>query len=221
MSRSLLIIILFSLLTSCEEECTGDCAEILITGQVTNALNNQGIAKVPIQVNWQESGFGFFNTTLKFANTKTNKQGQFKISKTIDKAKFEDYFLKVEADIPNGFIDNYAQNDKITSYIIRYEQVRDIRMAIYPEARLSIKLVKNQQDNFNFFDLTYSYHKPFSAGGIRSDGGLTDTTYNVKTAADIYTIIEWKKNYGIGQNVTFVDSIMCSSSKDNIFLINY
>lgn len=221
MLRVLFILLLVSLITSCEKECGDNCAEISITGQVINASNKQGIANVPIQIYWQESGFGFFNTTLKLAKTKTNRQGQFKISKIIDKAKFDSYYLKVEADIPNGFIDNYGQNEKLTDYISQYQSINDIRMEIYPEAKLAIKLVKNQNDNFNYFDLNYSYHRPFSAGGFQSSNGLSDTTFNVKTAPNVYTRITWRKSYGFGQTPTFVDSILCSSSKENVFIINY
>ncbi len=221
MLRVILILLLFSLITSCEKECTGNCAEITIVGQVLSASNNQGLAKVPVKVYWQSSGFGFFNSTLKVAKTKTNKRGEFKISKTIDKARFEDYYLQVETDIPNGFIDNYGQKEKLTKYINQYQPVADLRMVVYPEAKLLIKLVKNQNDNFNYFDVSYSYHRPYSGSGFESNSSLRDTILTRKTGAGVYTRITWRKNYGPGQNTYFNDSILCSSSKDNVFVINY
>ncbi len=221
MMRVLFILLLFNLITSCEKECGDNCAEISITGQVVNALNKQGIADIPIRVNWQESGFGFFSTTLKLAKTKTNRQGKFKVSKIIDKTKFDSYYLKVEADIPDGFIDNYGQNENLIHSISQYQRDNDLRMEIYPAVKLAIKLVKNQNDNFNYFDLNYSYHQPYSAGVFRSDNNLNDTTFNVKTAPNVYTRITWRKSYGFGQTPTFVDSIICSTAKENIFIINY
>ena len=221
MLRAISLILICSLLFSCEKECTGNCAEITIIGKVVNATNKQGIANVPIQINWQESGFGFFNFSLKFANTKTDNQGQFKISKEIDKAKFKTYYLQVDADIPEGFIDYYGQNKKKADYINQYQPVTDIRLEIYPEAPLTIKLVRNQNDNLKFLSLNYSYHRPYGAGVFISTNSTNDTTFNVKTAANVYTKIEWSKNYGPGQTSTFVDSILCSPSKTNVFTINY
>ncbi|RDC64828.1 hypothetical protein [Adhaeribacter pallidiroseus] len=221
MVRVILILLLCSLITSCEKECGGNCAEITIVGQVVSASTNQGIEKVPIAVYWQSSGFGFFNATLKVAKTKTNKRGEFKISKTIDKARFQNYYLKVETSMPGGFIDNYGQKEKLTEYINQYQPVADLRMMVYPEAKLLIKLVKNQTDNFNSFDVSYSYHRPYSGSGFASNSRLRDTILIVKTAADVYTRITWSKNYGPGQNTSFTDSIRCFSSKDNVFVINY
>ena len=211
------------IIISCKKNnCNGDCREIQISGQVIDTSNNKGLANVPIQVYWQDRGFCISCTQMHVNNSKTNNQGSFDFIVTVDRERFETDFLYVEAAIPNGYIHSYSKTERVEyDYITQYDnQVSGLRFVMYPKANLLIKLVKNQNDNFNFFDVKYTY-SPTSIGIFNSSGAFTDTAFNVETSANIFTKIEWRKGYGFGQSKNFVDSIKCSSQSNNSFTINY
>jgi hypothetical protein len=216
-------ILLIALLVSCKKDyCSGNCADIRISGQVVDTSNNQGIANVPIQVYWEKSTFCTSCNTTKVSENKTDNEGYFNFVVTVDKDKFGDNYLSVDASIPSGYIHSYDMTERVvSSYISQYIiQDDNLRIVMYPRANLSIKLVKNQNDTFNYFDLTYAY-SPTRIGIFSQLGTLRDTAFDVQTSADIYTKIEWRKGYGLGQTTTYLDSIKCSPTSHNTFIINY
>lgn len=222
MKPGLLPILLLALLTSCKkEECTGDCVEVVFTGKVIDLSNKQGVERVPIQVFWQSNPFGFFSNTSEVADSRTDKQGQFTISKSIDKSKFEFNSLHVEARVPNGYISRHGPYEKEIQLIHQYAQRYEARFEMHQEANLDIKLVKNQSDSFNLFALAYSYDHPYSVGVISGAKAVRDTTIRVKTAAGVYTKVRWEKTLGIRQSKTFVDSILCDAAKNNTLIVAY
>lgn len=223
MQKLLFFILLIALIVSCKKNyCSGNCADIRISGQVVDTSSNQGIADVPIQVYWEESTFCTSCHTTKVAESKTNNEGYFNFVITVDKDKFGDNYLSINASIPSGYIHSYGNTERvISSYISQYIiQDDNLRIVMYPKANLSINLVKNQNDTFNYFDLTYTY-SPTRIGIFSQSGTLRDTAFNVQTSANIYTKIEWRKGYGFGQTTTYIDSIKCSSTSPNTFIINY
>lgn len=223
MVRMLLLFVLASLVISCRKEsCTGDCADVQFIGQVTDGSSKQGMAKVPVRVYWAHRSFCLFCSRKSIASTGTNSQGSFRFTATVDRAKFEHYYLRVEAAIPAGYIHAYSRDERVvTELVSRYTpQVNNINMVMYPKADLTIKLVKNQNDTFNYFTLKYAY-SPTRKGIFHRSGALRDTAIQVTTAANMYTRIEWSKRYGPGQTKDFADSIRCSPNTNNVFILNY
>ncbi len=223
MIKILFLFLIASLIISCKKNsCTGNCGEIQISGQVIDTSTNKGLANVPIQVYWQKSGFCISCNKINVTNSKTSNEGNFNFSATVDKDRFKNYFLFVEAAIPNGYIHSYSKTERVEyDYLSEYDpQVSNLRFVMYPKANLSIKVVKNQNDNFNFFDVKYTY-SPTSIGIFNPPGTFSDTTFSVETSANIFTKIEWRKGYGFGQTKNFADSIKCSPVSNNSFTINY
>lgn len=223
MIKVLFLCLIISLIISCKKNtCNGDCREIHISGRVVDTSNNKGLANVPIQIYWQDRGFCISCSKMNVSNSKTNNQGNFDFVVTVDKERFKNDFLYVEAAIPNGYIHSYSKTERFEyDYVTEYDpEVSGLRFVMYPKANLLIKLVKNQNDNFNFFDVQYTY-SPTSIGIFHPSGTFTDTTFSVETSANIYTKIEWRKGYGFGQTKNFIDSIKCSPASNNNFTINY
>ncbi|HRN56422.1 MAG TPA: hypothetical protein PLS00_12040 [Niabella sp.] len=123
---------------------------------------------------------------------------------------------------PNGYLHPYDKNAKvIVSAVSQYaSEVNNLRITMYPKADLSIRLMRNQNNNYFLFDIIYQY-SPTRIGIFSKSGNLTDTILNVETSANIYTKIEWTESYGFGQTTRFVDSIKCSPGNNNSFIINY
>ena len=164
----------------------------------------------------------FFCFTTKVTSAKTNNRGEFNSNTAIDKSRFTYDYLRIAVAIPGGYINSFGNTEKIivcdlSQYV---PQVDSLRVVIYPKANLSIRLVKNQNDNFNYFDLLYKYSTT-GLGIFYKSGALTDTAFNVETSANIYTKIIWRKSYSTGQTKNFSDSIKCSLVNSNVFIINY
>ncbi len=222
MLRTFYLCFLLSIFFSCKEEekCVSNCAKIVITGQIIDASKKKGISKVPIDIYSQS--MGILNSKIKLGDTKTNKNGQFTFSKTIDKELFTFKTLNVVAHLNENFISSHFEKGKITTSIYKYSPTTHIEIVMHPEVDLTINLLDKQNDNFKNFTLTYSYNHPYTIG-IYSlpTQTLKDTSITVKTAAGKYTIIEWRKNYGPGINKKFVDSVFCETNKVNIISIPF
>lgn len=222
MSKIVCIATLIAILTSsCKKDgCTANCADIHISGQVVDTSTNTGVANMPILVQWNS-----YSTSIlmpdkgpqKITGTRTNKDGYFDLIATVDKGKFGSYYISIETQLSEKYLNNY-----IPQYISQYTATaRNLKLTIYPKAKLSIQLVNTQNDTFSFFDLLYSY-SPTRIGIASSTWPLSNKTYTVETAANIYTRIDWTKGgNGFGQRKDYSDSIRCVPDKENIFVLNY
>ncbi len=95
-----------------------------------------------------------------------------------------------------------------------------MNLTAFPKANLTVRLIKNQPDSLIYFQFGY-YFSPYGSVGLFVGEPTADTTFQVETAAFIYTQFHWTKYYGIGQYKDFSDSVICSAKHDNVFTLNY
>ncbi len=118
MHRWLFLIVIMILFYSCKKEvdCYGNCANIHFSGLITDTATGKGVANVPVQLIWNErGGFGLFNDNEKITESKTNKDGYFNFTATVDKNRFNDSYLSLAASLPS----NYIQTGDF-AYLSRY-----------------------------------------------------------------------------------------------------
>ncbi len=220
-----IIIFISALIISCSKDypCSGDCVSIHISGKVIDTATNIGIPNVPIHVYWKSAGMCFFCSTTKITDHLTNSRGEFDFNVKVDNSKFAWDYINITASIPKGYINYFANTDEIDIYYLsRYEsQINDLRVIMYPKANLAIKFIKNQNSSYQLFESYYKYGPVTGIHVYDKWGVLTDSTFNVITAANIYTKIIWRKVYSPGVWTWFSDSIKCSPINNNVFILNY
>jgi hypothetical protein len=216
-------LIFLGLVTACQKtKCEGDCAEIRITGQAIDSATNKGLANIPIEVNWERASFACVACSRIVVKTaKTDNAGNFDFTVTVDKAKFGNYYLNIEAQCPGNYMGYSPLENKITRTLSQYVTATDhLRMVMYPKARLTIQLQNTQNDTFQYFSLRYRYSNT-GLGIMTVEPPPLRNTHEIETAAGLFTKLEWSKNYGFGQNLYYSDSIKCSATGPNVFVINY
>ncbi len=220
MLRAFCICVIITLSISCKKQmCDGNCAPISISGRVVDSSNRSGIPGVPIKIYWQDLGLCYICPEIDVAESKTDNDGNFSFTISIDSLQFGGHGLFVSATIPRGYIPDGYLVEFLPAYVPSFN---NIRFVLFQKTDLSIQLVRTQNDNFTSLDLHYYYN--FTHSGLYSYMGSPPTaieSFNVATAANVFTKIVLTKAYGFGQTSTFTDSIKCKSNSLNKIVVNY
>src|SRR5215204_3917468 len=92
-------------IVSCKKEtCHGNCEEIKIVGRVVDSSNTKGLANILVKVYWQDRGICYQCPEIDISSKKTDKDGNFNFSVSIDTSRFGKYALYVAIPIPKGYI---------------------------------------------------------------------------------------------------------------------
>jgi len=230
MLRILGLLVITATSVSCKKEtCQGNCANISISGTLIDSSTSRGLAKVPINVYWQDQGVCYSCPQIDVLNAKTDNDGNFSFTTSIDTSRFGRYALYVSAPIPPGYIPDGYLGDPINQENLLKESLSNytssfdnIRFILYQKTNLNIQLVRTQNDIFTGFDLDYYYD--FTHLGLYTYTGpppVSVTSFSRATAANVFTKIIWTKGYGFGQTSSFVDSIKCTVNTNNSISIPY
>lgn len=187
----------------------------------------QGLADIPVEVNWRKGGMCIGCTVYKVTNGKTDANGNFNLTKTIDTSFFEDHFLKVS--IPSDsayFIDLLeAENGFFAKrfYDFNAVQLQQINFELYPKVPLTIRLRRIQQDNFGYYTVSHSFatNLPGSYYEFNNPLAAVDTIIHQQTAPGIYTRIIWRKGFVAGPFTEGSDSLVCTSGGNNTIEVNF
>jgi hypothetical protein len=228
--RLIFFIILSIVLTSCLkldlndgnefESCNGHCTTIRLSGKLIDLSYGKGIPNQKVSVRWNQRGLSnFFSSDKLIAEDRTDQDGAFDFTVTVDSSRFQKELMKVFVAIPEGFVEGGKLQDWFTS---RQDVSPTISFEFYRKVNLAVNLKRTMTDNFAKFTVFSSYSTPYY--GTRFNLGAfsarPDTTLNIITALNRYAKVEWEKYFAPGQFTYFTDSVFCNSANNSIIL-NY
>ncbi len=216
--------------TSCKKEqpvCKSNCFNIVIKGRVFDKTNLKGLVNIPVEVNWLRGGICIGCTIYSVAKGKTDADGRFNFTKSIDTILFKDYTLSIEIPADSTYFINPLETGsryfrkRLHSYT--GPELQQLNFELYPKVPLTIKLRRTQTDNFGYFILNHSFSNIFSVNSYSLyDPQLAkDTVLHLQTAPDVYTKIEWRKGINGGPFTEGTDSLRCTKGGTNTIEVNY
>ena len=226
-----LMIVVVYLFASCDggiysPDCeTGNCVVVNFKGSVVVKPSGTGMNDIPVEVDFVK-----YNTypthRMKIGSVKTDKNGGFNLKTTIDKNTFDDgYSLEVSVPEIEGYIGPSSPNI-FGDYSFRSfneDAFQNINFEFYKETILTINLSRTQTDDFESFTVSpyvenVIYHLGYT---IRDSKNTTSESLQRRTAADVYTKISWRKLLKNGEQQVHIDSLICRTSTNNVFNINF
>jgi hypothetical protein len=222
------VLLLTASVPSCEDDsdykpdcASGRCETVNIKGSLRVVPSGDGLRGVPVEVILVNHA-GKWNTSKKVVSGKTDRDGVFNFNVTIDINSFENnHHLRVM--IPN-------QKDYINisnlEHFFRYDEnaLSNIHFEFYNRAQLTIHLNRTQTDEFDEFALGHF----FLIGGYgrllfieRDPAPKPARTFQIETAADVYTKIVWTKSLNREEIFQNFDSLICRQNSNNVINVNY
>lgn len=217
------------LLLSCRKQtiiCTGNCAPITISGTTFNKISNTAQPNVPISLDWVQARICICSQKNVFTG-QSGSDGSFTITANIDTSMFKNYGLKLYVSKNDDFIvirdSTFASNDSYRFY--SPGGYPPVRLNIYPQATLKIKLQRSQTDNFESFSIQHSAvneNNTVSDYYVSSPKEVTDRNVKeltVPTVAGVFTKIISTKRISSTQVITQIDSVKCTRGGNNSFTV--
>ena len=215
--------LLITTVYSCEndEVCkSGDCYTMDIKGSVCVMPEGAGLRDVPVEVHHLR--YSGQTLSKKVGSGRTDKNGEFEFKGKVDRNWKGEVF---EVTIP-------SQNDYINvenRFLIKNDRYTFVYMSklnfvFYNKAQLTINLNRTQNDEFDQFYFGYFFlNDGYAQWLIISSDPKPTSTFQIETAADIYTKILWQKmrqpNWEpISEKF---DSLICRQDVNNVITINY
>ncbi|RZM08162.1 MAG: hypothetical protein EOO88_50635 [Pedobacter sp.] len=224
----LLITIAFISCRKNQRTCKGNCVDVKIGGRVFVPTTNKGIKDVPIEAFWAKKGC-LNCTSYTITAGRTDSDGKFMLTRTIDSSFFRDYRLVVR--IPNDTSYYIFPYPGSTSYQdTHFDQydvgaLQNIKIECFPKTFLTIKLRRTMADDFHYFFVQHYFNKHGFGGqefSIIGPQAARDTTYQVQTSPDVYTKIQWTKKLATGEIISEqIDSLICPANGSAVFEIDY
>lgn len=230
---SLLLLLFSFLIHSCKKTlppCTKNCVDISISGKVLVKTSGTALSNAPVELKWYYNGLCLFCSSYKVASAKTNANGSFNFTTTIDSSLFTNHslVLRVFYDTASYFADplnaspynNYIEE---RFYSLKSISTQSSLFELYPKTSLTLNLHRVLNDNFTYFSVGHQFINRIGYGdyAIYGQQFAKDTTIQTKTSADVYTKITWRKNSGPGQFTEQTDSVLCTAAGPNVFNLNY
>ena len=219
---SSLIILCLLLLNSCKKQpivCTGNCYPLNINGKTINSLTNTNASNVPLII------YQWYRTVSRrdVAELNSNDNGLLDKTVSIDSTMFRNgYFLSIKMKENNEYM-TLPNEDDIRLYDLSTNAFSNIVIPVYPKVNLTIKLNRIQNDNFQFFQVSYYFINnqeiiPFS---ILTPQDINKTELQVPTTVDLFTKIKVIKTSSNGAVTISLDSIKCVKNATNSFTVNF
>jgi hypothetical protein len=213
---------------SCEKdqpECKGNCVSIRISGKVYDKTTGAGFKNIPVEVRWVSSRIG--SIRYKVVEGNTNADGSFNFTKTVDSLFFKDYYLSVRTPIDTNYISIPVGGGfdflEERFYSLDINAINQIKFEYYPKAFLKLALRRVQNDTLNHFNFGCFFDSKagFGYNTIIGQQNARDTTFMIKTAADVFTKVTLRKVLSNGQVISTTDSIVCTTNGANTLNINF
>lgn len=225
--KHLFVFIVLSLLNfSCRKQnivCTGNCSVINSTGYIINKLTNAKVGNVPITLDWVTSRI-FLCAQKNVYSGKSNANGTFNFTSSIDTSRFKEYRLKLRIEDNPDFISLPERGFNLNQYLYSYNinGLQNVIFEVYPKANLKIKLNRTSTDQFTYFSVVHSFvdNAQYSDFSVLSPQEINKTEVNVFTAADIYTKVIITKTLANGTSTYLVDSLKCNKGP-NTYVVTF
>ena len=202
---------------------TGDCITLNIKGFLRVQPSGEGLRDVLVEVSHIIGGAVFLRGG-KIGSGKTNKNGEFDFNVTIKPN--DDSWIKVIIPSQNKYI-NISNEKVFLSKKITHElkdDLKKINFDFYKKTTLTINLIRTLSDDFDEFNLAYTFlNYRNSSLLIYENYSKTTTNKNIQieTAADVYTKIVWNKRLSGVEISKSIDSLICKQNVSNVIIINY
>ncbi|MES2773673.1 MAG: hypothetical protein V4722_05790 [Bacteroidota bacterium] len=229
MLKSLSVLLITTVLLSCKKdkfnECTSHCKTYSISGRAFDGSTQKGLSEIPIKLKWSYFRFCIFcpGPLEDIYHGKTDVNGNFSFTITVDSTLFADYSLEVI--FPEK--ENY-QKDWLGSFT-SLNASNNFQVAYYPISNLTIQLHRTLADNFKSLRLVHNWSPIYLASqvGFKEDyegpipNGTGDTTINTQTISGLITNVTLWKIFSNGTSIGIKDSLLCKTGAANIVNINY
>ena len=210
---------------SCKKQkvvCTGNCYSLSVNGKVVNALTNTNPSNVPLIIE-QVKFVGLFSSSKTVQEFSSKNDGTFSTAPSIDTTMFQNgYFLALKVKENNDYMTLPRPGDT-RLYDLTTNSFTNLNISVYPKVNLTIKLNRNQNDNFQYFQVAYYFvdNQDFFPFSILSPQDINQTQLIVPTSADIFTKIRVTKRDSNGVSTANLDSIKCVKGGTNIYTVNF
>jgi hypothetical protein len=219
--NSVIIFCLF-IICSCKKQaivCTGNCYPLNVNGKTVNSLTNTNVSNVPLII------YQWYRTVSRrnVAELNSNDNGIFNTIVSIDSTMFQNgYFLSLRMKDNDDYMTLPNKND-IRLYDLTTNTFSNLIIPVYPKVNLTIKLNRNQNDNFQYFQVAYYFvdNQDFFPYSILSPQDIKKTELIVPTSTDLFTKIRVTKRNSSGVSTATVDSIKCVKNGINIYTVNF
>ncbi len=219
------LISLLLLSISCKKQiavCTGNCDVVNINGYLFNGASNSNAGVAPISLDWQKfTGIIFSQKNVSSINAKSD--GTFNFTSIIDTTLFEQgYFLSINVDDNNSYM-TLPDNGVNRMYNYNANGFTNLKLDVYPKTTLKIKLNRIQNDNFQYFAVSYYFidNAEFFPFETSSPQDIYETELDVPTSTDLYTKIRVTKTSSTGTSTMTIDSIICTKNGPNNYTVNF
>ncbi|MEJ7823531.1 MAG: hypothetical protein WKF85_14495 [Chitinophagaceae bacterium] len=208
-------ILLSCLFFSCKKQtviCTGNCYTLNVTGKVVNALTNTNAPNVPLIIN-QVKFVGLLSSSKTVQEFSSKNDGTFSASPSIDTTMFQNgYFLTLKVKDNNDYMTLPDRGSNNRLYDLTTNPFVNMNIFVYPKVNLTIKLNRNQNDNFQYFAVSYFFveNEEFFPFSILSPQGINKSELIVPTSAD-----------SSGVSTATLDSIKCVKGGTNVYTVNF
>ena len=223
-SASLFLLLPFFLF-SCKKQpviCTENCFSLNINGSAFNKLTNTTAPNVPLVVD-RVKFIGIASSSQPVQAFSSDNLGIFNTTISIDSTMFRNgYFLQIRVKDNNDYI-TLPDKGEIRLYDLTNNTFKNLHISVYPKTNLTIKLNRNQTDNFQYFSVSYYFmdNQEFFPFSILSAQDITRSELVVPTTTDLFTKIRVTKRNSSGVSTSSIDSIQCFKNVNNIYTVNF
>lgn len=224
-TRISLFLLLTFILFSCKKQplvCTGNCYSLNINGKVVNMLTNTPAPNVPLVVE-RVKFTGLVSSSQLVQSFNSDNAGIFNTTPIIDSTMFSNgYFLSIKVINNNDYMELPDRGEN-RLYDLTSNTFQNLNISVYPKTNLTIRLNRNQTDNFQYFSISYYFidNQEFFPFSILSPQDIAKTEIVVPTTTDLYTKIRVTKRNSSGVSMSTIDSIKCIKNLSNIFTVNF
>jgi hypothetical protein len=226
MKTYILLGLLFSCsFLSCKKQkvvCTGNCYSLNVNGKVVNVLTNTNVPNVPFIID-QVKFVGLVSSSKPVQEFSSKSDGTFSTAPSVDTTMFQNgYFLALKVKENNDYMTLPRPGDN-RLYDLTTKSFSNLNISVYPKVNMTIKLNRNQNDNFQYFQVAYYFvsNQDFFPFSILSPRDINQTQLIVPTSADIFTKIRVTKRNSSGVSTVTLDSIKCVKGGTNIYTVNF
>jgi hypothetical protein len=217
--------------------CSGNCTDIVFSGNVLNVASGLPISNAQIQVTTQ-GGYGAVDTIYVVGTVRTDANGNFNVRTSIDTTVHKSY--TVQATMPQGFLmspetsDEYvaipSNNIQCQYFTATDPGIQHIQFGSFPPIKLAINLHRSSPlpttglyMSFNYSIDTKGIYSSNTIYGSWLQASVTnvDTVIYLETTSHLNTIINWNGRSAGNVLIQGADSIACQPNVTNQIFITY
>jgi len=221
------------ILFSCDREYEPDLnsehtISVNIRGTFPVIPSGEKLDGIPVEVDFLTGGYASPYLRRRVASGKT-KDGEFNFNVKIDTTLFRQgtgWWLNVSYTIPENYTPPSIYGEEIRFYRYDEEALKNIRFELYKKATLTINLNRLETDVFRrvrVLSTSVDERIGISDGafGFFNYGEVPQTVHH-GVIAGIYTKVRmWKYFEDGGEELIYIDSLICKPNTDNVININY